>query len=221
MKNIMVYLIFLIFSINFSFALPVGVCKAVVNSKNYIEGQFTTAYPRKIKFTCVYECASDRGFERLLGVSQMVINHQYDDAIHAVCQGIQVKKGLWGYEFNGNSSFYAHNTRILELKAWARENIHVYSKASLPLLKEFKHLLKRIIIGYLQAGSSGGLNTLVFLKAANKLQLIVDELPGNPDILEPYLHLLAAGYDTSHTAALSSEKLILNIIKSKAFWMIE
>ena len=74
------------------FALEQAQCKAVVDSKVYIENDFSMNYPKEVGFSCDYICLLNSSEHVINGISKLKVYSIESDSLNVVCQGVKVKK---------------------------------------------------------------------------------------------------------------------------------
>lgn len=217
MKEIIFRSVFLglILSLNSNAAEPLkdNYCVPKVDSKRYLSGDFSTKYPKTVKFECTYECQADGRIDHITGVTSVTVNNVTDDARLVVCQGVLVRKVPWGYDFDKVEPFYAYSTDIKEIKRWAFANVKRTNKHETELLNKLKKDLHAVATSYRQT------NVSTFAEAANVLISIADELPFKTKTLDKYIEVIVnrngkTGYDGT------SEGLILMNLSALAKWRI-
>ncbi len=190
-----------------------GECLAKPESKRYLSNNLSEPYPKTISFHCVYECLSDTGVELIKGTSHIKSFSMQDDARKIVCQGVQVKKVPWGFEYDGVRPFFSHQTLIKEIKSWANDNVSINAKSSAKLRAQLRENMLIVGKSYIQAG----LHSKPFQRAGEiLLQMVSDE-----SLLQEYILLLRERLLAGELKnELSNESLILNFLNVNARWML-
>lgn len=206
-----------------SFAARPGLneCSPLPATKKYISTDFH-GYPRDVAFDCVYECNKDDIIHSVNAITKVRINSIDEDAIMTTCQGVVVKKTKWGYDFDKVIPFYAPDTKLVELKKWAFDNIE-FNPATNPLekakLEKLKADLIQISSSYIIAGNSGGEATKYFIKAGTLLAEIAKGLPMNTDLLDEELQKIIDSKGLPKTPG-TSEQLVDMMLSTAASWRI-
>ncbi|MBY0415178.1 MAG: hypothetical protein K2Q18_13490 [Bdellovibrionales bacterium] len=195
-------------------------CSAVMDSKVYLSSDFH-GYPRNVKFECTYICNKNGKLDKLTGISEMTVSTMEDDALSPVCQGVTLKKVPWGYDFDKIIPFYAPDTKILELKRWAFQNISFNSKTSAyekEKLIKLKTDLYTISSSFIMAGMNGGTSSY-FKEAGIKISEIADQLPEKTTLLDEEIQQIIVNKGINPPGG-TAESLIFMMIKNSAEWRI-
>ena len=145
-----------------------------------------------------------------------------EDAIGTTCQGVLTKKVTWGYDYDKTVSFYAPETKILEIKRWAFQNINFNpavnsnEKARLETLKKD---LYTVASAFIMAGINGGSSRIYFKEAGIKLSEIADGLPINTKLLDEAVEQIVVNKGIKFPAG-TAESLIYQTIGSSADWRV-
>lgn len=202
------------------FAINPGHCLTDYSSKRYIQNDFSAPYPKEVIFSCKYECENFDGVKsQMTGISTIVVNSLRDDAYRVVCQGVKVKKTSWGYDYDSTNEFYAHDTRIPEVKEWANDELPIYNLISEKYLKEFASKISNVAQSYLMAAQSQSPYAKDFEKAGQVLERISKELPANKKTFEEY-RLVLEDLNAQTGKDLTAQKLILDQILYGAPWSL-
>ncbi len=196
-------------------------CSPDVDSKTYLSTDFSLVYPRKAKFECKYKCRTKGKIEVVAAVSEMTVSSMDDDAKSVVCQGVEVKKVAWGYDFDRIVPFYAFSTNLKEIKRWAFQNISQNPKTNAKereLLSQLKTDIYQIAASFIMAGVNGGAATAHFKEAGEKLSAIAEKLPHDTKILDEVIAeiIVNKGQIPTHGA----DSLVHRMILSAAGWKI-
>lgn len=188
-------------------------CSPRIDSKRYIETDFSTQYPRRVKFECLYECQLKEGVELVSAIKDVVIRNSEDDATMTACQGVQVKKVTWGWDFDKVVPFYAFDTNMREMKAFAFSRINNKNETEINYLLKLKTVLKQVATSFKTTGVAN------FIEAGLRMDKIADELPLKTKELDYEINEIvrAKGKLPSIT---SSRGLVLMNISSHAAWRI-
>jgi hypothetical protein len=196
-------------------------CSPLPATKKYISSDFH-GYPREVAFDCMYECNKDDVIHSVNATTKVRINTVDEDALMTTCQGVVVKKTKWGYDFDKVIPFYAADTKLVELKKWAFDNIE-FNPETNPLekakLEKLKADLNQISMSYIIAGNSGGKATNYFIKAGVLLAEIANDLPMNTDLLDEELRKIIDSKGQSKSPG-TSEQLIDMMLSTAASWRI-
>jgi hypothetical protein len=141
------------------------------------------------------------------------VNNIDDDANLVVCQGVKVKKVPWGYDFDGVEAFYAYDTGVKEIKAYAFSNIKRKNKTETEYLLRLKSNLTTVAAAY----KSTGVN--YFIEAANIMFQISSELPESTKTLDKYVDILVMKNGVSPLEG-NAQSLVLANITASAAWRI-
>jgi hypothetical protein len=180
-------------------------------SKRYLTSDFSSAYPRTVKFECTYECQSNGRIDLVTGPMSVTVSSIEQDARDVVCQGVKIKKVPWGYDFDGVEAFYAYETSIKEVKAFAFAHINRNNAKERELLTNLRASLLKV------AGSYQTTGVQAFMDAAKILTEIGQELPGSTKLLDKYSALILSRNGVVKLEA-SSESLILSSLSALAAW---
>lgn len=197
-------------------------CSPILDSKRYLSKDFSMEYPRQARFECTYQCKANGKIDTVVAITTMTVRSSSDDAMNVVCQGVMVKAVPWGYDFDRVQPFYAYNTKLLELKRWAFENVSLSSKnnpAELANLQKLKTELNQVSSAYIMAGINGGTSTAYFLEAGKKLSAIAEQLPEKTTLLDETIGQITVNRGAGKLAA-SSESLVFGSISTLAGWRV-
>ncbi|MCB0422072.1 MAG: hypothetical protein KDD61_13830 [Bdellovibrionales bacterium] len=190
-RYLFLFFIFIVLFENVSQAATLGSCLAIETSKRYIDVDFSAPYPKQASFRCQYVCQGALQQETILGTSVVHLSSLHEEATRTTCQGIHLSKTEFGYELESIRSFYAHDTKIVEIKAWAEKEIQHQSPLEAIYLEKLKQNLTYVVTNYLmmdplQKETNGVKQAIV------RLRKIISELPEGDETLEIELeHLLA------------------------------
>lgn len=194
-------------------------CSPLPATKRYLSKDFHD-YPRTVTFECTYECNLDNTIHLVNAISNVRINTVDEDALMTTCQGLLVKKTKWGYDFDKVVPFYAADTKLLELKKWAFDNIE-FNPATNSLekakLTQLKLDLNQVGAAYIIAGTTGGKATRYFIEAGQTLAIIAEGLPMNTKKLDEVIKNII---DTSGPSKTSATALVESMLTSAASWRI-
>lgn len=188
-------------------------CLPRVDSKRYIQNDFHAAYPKTVKFECTYECMANGRVELVTGPMTVQVTSMDSDAKDVVCQGVKVKKVSWGYDFDGVEAFYAYQTGIKQIKAFAFANVNRNNKIEKQLLEDLKMNLNKVIAAYIMT------RVPHFTEAALILDSIAKELPASTKTLDKYTDIVVKqngkiAFDST------AESLVLMNVSSNAAWRV-
>lgn len=213
-------IMFLLLLSSVTFALDLGQCVARVESKRYIQNDFSASLPKKIIFSCEYECGLPSGLVIVRGVSTVVVASLFAEAKNVVCQGVRVRQVSWGYDFDGVSRFFIYNNKIPQLKELAYSSgVLVDLASSVHLMEKLKINLAQVGEAYLVAGLSGHETAPVFEAAGRELLTIESELPEITTRIDNYIDQLEKSSGVI-SDALTAQSLVLRNLKSFANWRI-
>ncbi|MFG1481999.1 hypothetical protein ABMA79_02810 [Halobacteriovorax sp. HFRX-2_2] len=207
-------------SLNILGAIPApGLCLADYATKRYIQNDFTAPYPKEVIFSCQYACRDMESelTEKITGISKVVVTSLSDDALKVVCQGVVVKKSKWGYDYDRTEEFYAHQTKIKEIKEWAKLYIPTENEYTVKLLIEFKEHLKKVYPSYKVAGQSNTEVAKEFAQAAHTLEEMAQQLPESRILFDEY-RLMLQERNGDSGSELTAQKLIMDQILFGANW---
>lgn len=196
-------------------------CSPLPGSKKYISTEFHE-YPRDVAFVCTYECNLSESIHSVYATTKVRINNFDEDATMTTCQGVQVKKVPWGYDFDKVVPFYAPITNLEEIKNWAFDNIE-FNPATNAQEKEkllsLKMQLNEVSRSYMIAGTSGGEATRYFLEAGQILAKLAETLPMDTSLLDEVIKRIieSKGIAKSPTTALG---LVDTVVSSAGSWRI-
>ena len=196
-------------------------CSPDVDSKTYLTTDFSLVYPRKAKFECKYKCRANGKIDIVSAVSEMTVTSMEDDALSVVCQGVQVKKVTWGYDFDKIVPFYAFSTNMKEIKRWAFQNISQNPKTNArekELLAKLKIDINQIAASFIMAGINGGSATAHFKEAGEKLSQIAASLPNDTKLLDEVIAEIIV--NRGQIPSSGADSLIHRMILSTAGWKI-
>lgn len=186
-------------------------CRAVFESKQYIDADFQAPYPKTISYKCKYECRDLAGdLHEVVGYSSLRVSSLDEEGKNLVCQGVVVEKAKWGYEYRKTESFFAYNTKIKELKKWARnQNIPVDTEASQALLEKSYKDLAYIYSSYNIAGQ----NSDIFKEASEIISTFFSDINNIDHYIEK---LKALNYEIPRD--FSTENLVLQVVAIHFNW---
>lgn len=197
-------------------------CSPIIDSKKYLTSDFSTKYPRKVRFECTYQCKANGKMETIVAVSNVTVNSMDDDATNVVCQGVMVKKVSWGYDFDKVEPFYAYMTSLSEIKGWAFDNISLNPKVNsmeVANLEKLKKDLYQVSGAFIMAGMNGGAATAYFMEAGKRLSAIGDQLPGKTTLLDEAIKQIIVNKGAGKLEA-TSDSLVYRMLLSAAAWRI-
>tara|TARA_Y100000780_G_scaffold232595_1_gene268776 strand:- start:82027 stop:82692 length:666 start_codon:yes stop_codon:yes gene_type:complete len=218
MNKVKIFILLAISATTSIYAQTYGHCEAEPFSKRYLTSNFEAAYPKTVKFTCKYICIGNNGEEQITAKSEVLINSPLEDAIKVVCQGVNVKKSRWGYELDSVTTFYAYESYLEEIKAWAFDNVDRVPELEHKKLIKLKTLLKEIASSYAIAGTTPSQHSMAFLKASQVLSQIEQDLPDNTQFLMSTLERLQQ--INIEPGSPSGDSLTMAVLKSLANWLI-
>lgn len=188
-------------------------CVPRIDSKRYLTSDFSTKYPRTVRFECTYECQADGRIDLVTGPLSVQINNIEDDAKMVVCQGVKVKKVPWGYDFDGVEAFYAYDTGVKAIKAYAFTNVNRNNRTETEYLRRLKSTLTTVAATYKSTGVS------YFIEAADIMFQISSELPASTKTLDRYVDILVKKNGISPLEG-TAQSLVLANITGSAAWRI-
>lgn len=197
-------------------------CRPIVGSKRYLTSDFSTNYPKKVRFDCSYECMASNKITTIVAISNVSVSSMDDDAKGVVCHGVKVKKVSWGYDFDGSEIFYGFDTNMVEIKRWAFDSIN---QNQLSNKEEYNHLVKlksdlnTIAAAYAVAGNNGGVSTRGFSEAAVTLSNIASQLPLKTDLLDKAIKQIIVNRGVVAFDATATS-LVERMLLSSAAWKI-
>lgn len=200
-------------------ALEPGHCEPDIYSKKYIQNDYQQGWPRTVEFTCEYKCNTGTSVISLIGTTSSLITNERDEAHNTTCQGVQVNRVSYGYNFDEVKSFYIHDSVTPELKDYAYERLGFNFKIERKKLMELKADLKQVIQGYTVAGESGTVYAPSFVRASVVLQEIEKELPLMTKSLDKYLaEIVLRGGVVGNIG--EDQDMALTVLKSLAKWRL-
>ncbi|EQC48124.1 hypothetical protein [Bacteriovorax sp. DB6_IX] len=195
-------------------ALEVGECLADPQSKKYINPDFSAPYPKKISFTCRYECQAENQSQILLGKRTVEVRSLKDEARIPVCLGVEVKQTAWGYDFDRVDPFFIYSADMPALKKWAREQaIELDIASSAHLMQKLKENLKQVGQAYEIAGQ----NSEAFREASMILLDIEQSLPENTEVLDFYITKIEE-LNKIIPYELNAQNLVMRVLFGSANW---
>lgn len=193
--------------------LAPGFCRPLIDSKIYLKNGFSDGYPREIAFTCQYECRAENEIRTFVGTIALTLRDTSDDAIHAVCQGVLVKKVSWGWDFAGVTPFYGRAAIAPDLKQVAMAELPVNGAEEYRLRLALAKTLEDVSKTFLMAHDSR------FEEAGRQLAQIAKDLPGESPVLNRYLAELSQNHFVLPNQ-ISAKSLVLMMLRTHAFWLI-
>ncbi len=193
--------------------IPLNHCSPITGSKRYIDSDFSTNYPRRVKFECAYECQLKEGLEQVLAVKDVMIRNSEDDARMTACQGVQVKKVSWGWDFDKIVPFYAYDSNMPDMKEFAFSRINQKNETERNYLIKLKKTLKQVSTSFKVTGVKH------FQEAGLRLEKIADELPLKTIELDRAIDEII-NFKGRLPSAMDSQGLVLININSHAAWRI-
>lgn len=194
--------------------LAPGFCRPLIDSKVYLNNDFSHGYPREITFTCQYECRAENELKTFIGTTALTLRDTSDDAVHAVCQGVLVKKVSWGWDFAGVASFYGRASIAPDLRQAARAELPANGSEEYRLRLALAKTLEDVSKAFLMAHDSR------FEEAGRQLGQIAKDLPGKSPVLNKYLTELSQDHFISPNQ-ISAKSLVLMMLQTHALWLIE
>ncbi|OUR99771.1 hypothetical protein A9Q84_01725 [Halobacteriovorax marinus] len=198
----------------------VGECLPNPSSKKYLTYDFTAPFPKVVTFTCDYECKNLDGLTTLNAQRSVRVTSSKDEGFNLVCLGVKIKTGRWGVEFDKLVPFFAHNSQMTKIKAWAyASNISVDHPASKELMKSFKETLRQVSSSYTIAGTSNTPISIEFENAAKTMNSILGELPENTESLDHYVSILEENRGIIDSQ-MNAESLVQRFVLTFARWRL-
>lgn len=194
-------------------AIPLNHCAPQVQSKRYIDSDFSSKYPRSVKFECNYDCNVNGQIEVVPSIRDVRVHNMDEDAKLTGCQGVQVKKVAWGYDFDKIVPFYAYATDMKEMKQFAFEFIDQKNKTEEEWLTKLKGALQTVSAAYRVTGVPN------FINAAVALEKITAELPAKTKTLDKYISEIVQLHGKI-PPIYETRGLILANINAHAAWRI-
>lgn len=194
-------------------AIPLNHCAPQIQSKRYIDSDFSSKYPRSVKFECNYDCNVNGQIEVVPAIRDVRIHNMDEDAKLTGCQGVQVKKVAWGYDFDKIVPFYAYASDMKEMKIFAFESIDQKNKTEEKFLTDLRTTLQTVSAAYRVTGVPN------FINAAIILEKMTAELPGNTKTLDKNISEIVQ-LQGKIPPAYETKGLILANIKAHAAWRI-
>lgn len=188
-------------------------------TKKYISNEFHT-YPRNVIFKCTYLCNAEGTIDSVVAISNVTIHNFEEDAYMTACQGVEVKKTTWGYDFDKINPFYAPETRLVELKNGRFENISFNPETNAKekaRLEKLKQDLSQISSSFIVAGSTGPEQTRYFVEAGLTLAKVAEGLPMNTNVLDEVISRIG---EPKTGQANQAAALVDQFIKSAASWRV-
>ncbi len=193
--------------------IPLNHCAPQIQSKRYIESDFSSKYPRSVKFECNYDCHVNGKIEVVPSIRDVRVHNMDEDAKLTGCQGVQVKKVAWGYDFDKIVPFYAYATDMKEMKRFAFEFIDPKNSTEVEFLKHLKENLQTVSSAYRVTGVPN------FINAAFVLEKITAELPDTTKTLDKYISEIVQ-LKGKIPPVFETHGLILTNINAHAAWRI-
>lgn len=193
--------------------IPLNHCSPRLDSKRYIDSDFSVQYPRRVKFECLYECQLSEGLELVSATKDVLIRNMEDDATMTACQGVQVKKVSWGWDFDRIVPFYAYDTVMREMKTFAFSRINQKNETEIKFLVKLKTTLKQVAGAFKVTGVAN------FQEAALRMEKIADELPLKTKELDLAINEIVK-LKGKLPAPSSAQGLLLMNINTHAAWRI-
>lgn len=193
--------------------IPLNHCSPRLDSKRYIDSDFSVQYPRRVKFECLYECQLSEGLELVSATKDVLIRNMEDDATMTACQGVQVKKVSWGWDFDRIVPFYAYDTVMREMKTFAFSHINQKNETEIKFLVKLKTTLKQVAAAFKVTGVAN------FQEAALRMEKIADELPLKTKELDLAINEIVK-LKGKLPAPSSAQGLLLMNINTHAAWRI-
>ncbi len=193
--------------------IPPNHCAPQVQSKRYIDSDFSSKYPRSVIFECLYDCNVNGKIEVVPSIRDVRVHNMDEDAKLTGCQGVQVKKVTWGYDFDKIVPFYAYATDMKDMKRFAFEFIDQKNKTEEELLTILKGTLQTVSSAYRVTGVSN------FVNAAITLEKITAELPTKTKTLDKYISEIVHSHGKI-PPVFETQGLILANINAHAAWRI-
>lgn len=194
-------------------------CTPLKDSKRYLSTDFSIKYPRLSKFECTYSCKVNGVVETVVATSSVVVNSMEEDAKNVVCQGVIVKEVPWGYDFDRLEPFYAFDSKLIELKRWAFENLSQNNATEKIFLEKLKKDLNTVGSSFIIAGINGGSSTSYFLEAGQRLSAIAAQLPNSTILLDEVIKQIIVNKNSNRSAA-NSDSLVMSTLSTAASWRI-
>ncbi len=193
--------------------LTAGHCRPLVDSKRYLEANFTLPYPRRVVFECTYECLIRDRIESIVSTTALTVRSVEEDARDVVCQGVKTKKVPWGWDFDGIAPFYAFSAITPELQRYAFEAIPRHRPTEVLLLQQLKTNLSEIGKSYRATRVDA------FVKAAETFDEITAQLPTDTRALDRQIEEIVRARGVL-TLGLSPSSLVELQLKTHAAWRI-
>lgn len=193
--------------------IPANHCLPLPGSKRYIDSDFSTPYPRQVKFECTYECKVKGSIVSVYAIQDVVIRNMEDDARLTACQGVQVKRVSWGYDFDKIIPFYAYDTKMIEMKRFAFESIDQKNSTETIYLMKLKNSLLTVANAY------HATRVEYFVQAAKELERVATELPAKTVLLDKQIKEITRLKGVLPVAA-NAQGLVLMNINTHASWRI-
>lgn len=194
-------------------AIPLNHCAPQIQSKRYIDSDFSSKYPRTVKFECNYDCNVNGKIEKVPAITEVRVHNMDEDAKLTGCQGVRVKKVAWGYDFDKIVPFYAFATEMKEMKQFAFEYIDQKNKTEEEMLRNLKKTLQTVSSAYRVTGVPN------FINASIALEKIIAELPGKTKALDKYISEIVQ-LQGQMPPVFETQGLILANINAHAAWRI-
>lgn len=220
MKKQLIFGLYLLFSIpinSLAQSLDEGLCLAEADSKVYLNNPFNDPYPREVIFSCLYHCMAEDGLHEVQGLSRVMTRNQNDDGKRTVCQGVYVRPTRWGFEFDRVEAFYIYESRIKELRNWAKQYISRDNPHETRLLEQFKHRMTTVIDGYHLASLSSAPTASSFATAAEFFEQLVKGLPYQTEYLDQVVDDLKSGLDLIKDDT-HANLMVVNTVNSELYW---
>lgn len=203
-----------------SFSQVLDHCLAIPSTKTYINYDFQAPYPKDVTLSCKYLCQSNEHSIEIRAKRTVRITNQRSEGLDVVCQGVIVKEGRWGHEFDRVEPFFAYDTKMKEIRDWASQvGIEIDGPSSNVLMNNLIENFKLVSSSYNIAGNTNTEASFHFREAALILDKILEELPSDKSSLDYYTNKLRAS-DGQISNEFSSENLVLRLVLTFGKWRI-
>lgn len=200
--------------------IKVGECLANPATKVYILNNFSQNYPKTVIFSCQYNCLSKSGTTTIKAISNVRVNSISEDAQKVVCEGVQVQKKSWGYDFDKTLPIYSYKSKTSEIKKWAYNNISLESQLSLTHLNQLKKSLTHVGNIYFSVSTQDNKPiNIAFRDAGIRILAIASELPHSFKSIENESALMQSLEDKKPIEG-SADQLVFGVLQTTGSWLI-
>ncbi len=190
-------------------------CRFDKKTKSYLQNDFNKGYPRKVIYQCGYICLNSLQEKvNLLATHTVQVHSTEAEARGTLCRGVTLKEKKWGFVIDKVQWFYAHSSKLSEIKSWAQQQGRNSLKDK-ALLQQLTRDLDNIILSYSIAAKSSSQVSSAFTEAAENLRKIQSELKSNKvTSVQDWLKR-----DVKKMPRDSAEHLTYSVLSTQAHWL--